>query len=177
MSDTLIISLFGGPGSGKSTTAAAVFANLKILGYNVELVREYAKDVVWEGRHHLFGNQLYVFSKQVKRIRDLNGKVDIIITDSPLLLSLAYNTNEPFEFKGYVRAVNDQFNNYNVFIERVKPYAELGRMQTELEAMRLDLITFDLVGDFDLSVPGNQEGIEQLTRQAVSEHGLLVEAQ
>ena len=34
---TLVVNLFGGPGSGKSTGAAYVFARLKMLGYNAEL--------------------------------------------------------------------------------------------------------------------------------------------
>lgn len=41
---TLVVNLFGGPGSGKSTGAAYVFARLKMLGYNAELVTEFAKD-------------------------------------------------------------------------------------------------------------------------------------
>ena len=68
----LVINLYGGPGTGKSTTAAHVFALLKQRDVNAELVREYAKDIVWEGRTHLlsgvFPYQLVIFSKQNKRI-------------------------------------------------------------------------------------------------------------
>ena len=45
---TVVINLFGGPGCGKSTIAAELFAILKKQGYEVELVTEYAKDKVWE---------------------------------------------------------------------------------------------------------------------------------
>ena len=43
-----VINLFGGPGCGKSTTAADLFARMKLRGLSVELVTEYAKDVVWD---------------------------------------------------------------------------------------------------------------------------------
>ena len=39
-----VINLYGGPGTGKSTTAAALFALIKREGYNVELVTEFAID-------------------------------------------------------------------------------------------------------------------------------------
>ena len=44
MKETLVINLFGGPGCGKSTTMARLFADLKARGYNVEMVSEFAKD-------------------------------------------------------------------------------------------------------------------------------------
>jgi adenylylsulfate kinase-like enzyme len=41
-----VINLFGGPGTGKSTLAAALFTDLKMKGINAELVTEFAKDLV-----------------------------------------------------------------------------------------------------------------------------------
>jgi hypothetical protein len=40
---TVVVNLFGGPGTGKSTTASGVFYHLKRDNRNVELVQEYAK--------------------------------------------------------------------------------------------------------------------------------------
>ncbi|MCL2621956.1 MAG: ATP-binding protein, partial [Firmicutes bacterium] len=90
--DTLVVNLYGGPGAGKSTNAAALFVELKNRGINCELVREYAKDLVWEERSVEFYDQFTVLGKQVKRVNALIGKVDIIITDSPIILSCHYNT-------------------------------------------------------------------------------------
>ena len=42
------IIVIGCPGSGKSTLASYVFARLKMLEVNCELVNEFAKDKVWE---------------------------------------------------------------------------------------------------------------------------------
>ena len=50
---TLYINLFGGPGVGKSTLAAGLFWFFKTNrltlkhSYVIELVREFAKDLVW----------------------------------------------------------------------------------------------------------------------------------
>jgi adenylate kinase family enzyme len=37
----LVVNLWGGPGSGKSTGACYIFAQLKLLGVNCEYVSEY----------------------------------------------------------------------------------------------------------------------------------------
>ena len=50
-----VINFFGGPGCGKSTTAAELFAKMKKANYKVELVHEVAKDFIWEEAQHLFG--------------------------------------------------------------------------------------------------------------------------
>ena len=89
----LLINLFGGPGAGKSTGAAYIFSKLKMAGVNAELVTEFAKDKVWEGNKEVFKNQAYIFGKQYFKISRCADKVDVIITDSPLLLSIVYNDN------------------------------------------------------------------------------------
>ena len=84
-----VINLFGGPGSGKSTTAAALFSNLKRLDFKCELVTEYAKDVEYEGRSNIFEDQLYITAKQnrrLKRLQDYHISLDYAITDCSLLL-------------------------------------------------------------------------------------------
>lgn len=47
----LIVNLFGQPSCGKSTNSARLFAMLKDLNINCELVTEYAKELTWEERH------------------------------------------------------------------------------------------------------------------------------
>mgnify|MGYP000518715851 CR=1 FL=1 len=43
---TLLINFYGGPDTGKSTTAAGVFRAQKILGVNCEMALEYSKDKI-----------------------------------------------------------------------------------------------------------------------------------
>ena len=68
MNKTLVINLFGGPGCGKSTTMARLFADLKTMGYNVEMVSEFAKDLVYEMRQETMKDELYIFAKQHHRL-------------------------------------------------------------------------------------------------------------
>ena len=80
MKNTLIVNLYGGPGSGKSTGAAYIFSKLKMAGVDAEYVTEYAKDKVWEGNKEVFNCQFYITGKQVFRIHRCFGKVDVIVT-------------------------------------------------------------------------------------------------
>lgn len=132
----IVINLFGPPGSGKSTGAAEVFAALKKSGINVELVTEFAKDKTWEHNATALECQEYVFGKQSYRLARCRNEVDVIVTDSPLLLSIIYNHNPALgeKFNEVVLSVFDTYCNYNYYINRVKPYNPKGRNQTEYES-------------------------------------------
>jgi len=139
---TLVVNLFGGPGSGKSTTAAAVFSDLKRKGVEVELASEFAKDLTWEGRHQTLTFQPYVTVKQMFRIHRLIGQVDVVVTDSPILLALAYG-GQGYPVASFERFVLDQhhmWRSLNFLIRRHpnKDYHSAGRNQTADEAEALD---------------------------------------
>lgn len=165
MDKPIVVNLFGGPGSGKSTMAARVFSELKDRGYNAELVTEYAKDKTWEKSYAVLSNQIYVFAKQHHRLWRCADKVDIIITDSPLQLSLVYGNMSP-SFETVVKEEIEKFCNVNVFLKRVKKYNPAGRSQTEDEARDLDIRIKDkVIGlgyNFDLDVPGNKESTDEI---------------
>lgn len=135
-----VINLFGGPGSGKSTTAAGLFHLMKLNEMNVELVTEYAKDLTWEERYDTLDDQLYVFAKQQKRLQVLKNKVNYVVTDSPLILGLIYRQWNylPNNFEPLVFEVWDQFENKNYFIKRTKKYQRVGRSQNEDQAEGID---------------------------------------
>lgn len=135
----LIVNLFGVPGAGKSTGAAYIFSQLKMKGINCELVTEFAKDKVWENTEEVFKNQAYIFGKQSFKISRCADKVDVVITDSPLPLSIFYNHDDRLT-ENFNNAVMDFFNSYdnlNYFLKRTKPYNASGRLQTEEESDRL----------------------------------------
>lgn len=145
----LIVNLFGVPGAGKSTGAAYIFYRLKVAGYNVELVTEFAKDKVWENNEEVFKNQAYIFGKQSFKISRCSKKVDVIITDSPLPLSILYN-NDPKLTENFNLSVMDVFNSYqniNYLISRTKPYNPVGRFQTEKESDALKKPIISLLKD------------------------------
>jgi len=136
---TIVVNLFGGPGTGKSTLASQIFTELKWKGVSVELVTEFAKDLVWEDRANALADQLYILGKQHHRIHRLMDKVDVIITDSPLLLSLIYGEDKmPLSFGPLVYDVFNYYDNMNYFLKRFKEYDPKGRYQNEDEAKELD---------------------------------------
>ena len=102
----ILINLFGGPGVGKSTGAAYVFSQLKMRGINCELVGEFAKDKVWEENWVALKNQAYIFGKQYYKIARCADQVDVVVTDSPVLLSLIYNDN-PVLGEAFEQTVSD----------------------------------------------------------------------
>jgi hypothetical protein len=135
----LVVNLFAGPGAGKSTMAAGLFYELKMRSHNVELVLEYAKDLTWEGRTATLNNQAYVFGKQLQRLERLRGKVDVIVTDSPILLSCIYAPESyPPSWFDFVNRVDRSFETFNVYLIRTKLYKTEGRTQTHEEAQAID---------------------------------------
>ena len=148
--DTIVINLIGPPGTGKSTLASEIFAKMKWMGYDVELVSEYAKELVWEERTETIKNEVYLFAKQHHRIFRLLGKVKYIITDRPLILSNLYNSvygdNSP-EYTNLVMHEINKMENFNILLERTKPYVEKGRNQTEEESKEFEQKIIDMLDD------------------------------
>ena len=143
----IVINLFGGPGCGKSTTAAAVFSLLKLHSVETELITEFAKDLVWEERFHTFKNQHYLFGKQHHRLWRVGDKVDVMVTDSPIFLSLIYRKELYSDaFRKVVLEEFNAYNNINFFLNRIKPYNEVGRNQTKKEAKQIDR---EIIKDLD----------------------------
>lgn len=139
---TTVVNLFGGPGTGKSTNAALTFGKLKVRGITAEYITEFAKDLVWEERHHALGEQPYLAAKQAYRIQRCLGKVPVIITDSPILLSLIYGENLGPAYEDHIWEVWDSWDTMNFFLIRddeKHPYVSLGRTQENVsEAEEVD---------------------------------------
>lgn len=145
-----IICLWGGPGTGKSTTSAGVFNLLKKEGHNVEMNREYVKDWVWEKREIIPGDQTYIFAKQARKERlYMQSGLDFIVSDSPMALSIMYgNKYDKYEREnGACRAMLKQHHEFckdhgykvdHIFLVRQKKYNPAGRLQTEDEAKEID---------------------------------------
>lgn len=166
--ETLILNLFGGPGTGKSTTAAGVFAALKWQDVNCEMALEFAKDKVWEKSIYVLDNQLYIFGKQYHRIFRLRGQVDVIITDSPLLNSILYYQGDNEYFPRMVFKEHRRFRNLNVFLQRLKPYNPAGRVQDEQKAKALDkhiVRILDYLGEDYLCYPADPRSVPMLANQ------------
>lgn len=145
---TKIINCFGGPGVAKSTICAGVFYELKRQHYNIELINEYARDIVFENRAELLSDQLYILAKQHRKILRLNNKVDYVLTDSPLLQNLGYTPNGYFNsYTNLVKEVFTAYDNINFYIKRNTEYNNNGRYQNLEEAINLDNNILKLLKD------------------------------
>lgn len=174
MKNTIVVNLFGAPGAGKSTGAAYIFARLKMNGVDAELVTEFAKDKVWEENPAPFKNQAYMFGKQSYKIGRCAGKVDVIVTDSPLPLSIYYNNEERLT-ENFDRTVMDVFCSYinmNYLLTRVKPYNPNGRHQTEAESNQVaeELKTLlDNQGIPYTLADGDKDGYDEIVLDVIGE--------
>lgn len=136
----IVINLFGAPASGKSTCAAYIFSQLKMRGVNAELITEFAKDKVWEGNMEVFKpeNQCYLFGEQFYKMNCCKGKVDVIVTDSPLPLNILYNKSKILG-KDFDRVVMSCFNSFNniSYLLKSDHYQPYGRIQSHLGCKKL----------------------------------------
>ena len=166
----LVVNLFGTPGAGKSTGAAYIFSNLKMRGINAELVTEFAKDMVWENNKEVFKNQAYIFGTQSFRISRCQDKVDVIVTDCPLFLTAFYNQSPILgkQFNDVVFSVFNSYNNINYFIDRVKDYNPIGRLQTEKESLALKAPMLQMLKDYKVdftTIDGSLKGYDLIVEQ------------
>lgn len=150
---TTVINLLAGPGVGKSTFAADLFSALKKQGRSVELVREFVKDWAWEGKAPGMFDQVYILGNQAHAESMLYGKVEYIITDSPLLLSPFY---ERYNYK--IDTVSNAVNKFlllaaqngvvhrNFWLKRTTEYKSEGRFQKKDAILELDLLLSSYIG-------------------------------
>lgn len=175
---TVVINLFGEPGAGKSTAAAYIFAEMKMRGINCEYISEFAKENVWSERSTAFEHQPYLFGNQYDRQGNVDGKVDIIITDSPLLLSAVYNSDPRLiehpelhqKMKDLAAGLFDTFNNYNILLQRQHEYVGIGRNETEAEARTIRKVlceTFEKYNVPYVVYPAQKEYFNEIIDQAV----------
>ena len=165
---TVVINLLGGPGVGKSTAAALIYGEMRRRKWNAELVREFVKEWAWEGRKPSTIGQSIIFGRQLERESLLYGKVDFIVTDSPLLLCAVYNDHyfgnkimAPFILKNLQDIKNMGVEQVNFLMTREAQFSSEGRFEDEETAKKID----DRIGNFleyhkieHVKVGGPQEG-------------------
>lgn len=139
------VNLLGGPGVGKSTNAAQLFADCKKQHRDVELVNEYVKLWAYEKRVVYSGDQVHIFAEQQRReLLPLRGGVEFIISDSPLHLCAVYGKiSMPLDWKLLLLlsdAHERDFPSLNIFLTRDEnlPYQQLGRYHSRDQAVSMD---------------------------------------
>lgn len=156
-----------------SSGAAYIFSKLKMAGIDAEYVTEFAKDKVWENNTEAFKCQFYISGKQAFRISRCYGKVDVIITDSPIVLGKIYADLIGRPQLGLACLEEaDQYpagSTLEIFLNRVKPYNTNGRNQTEEEAKKIDETVKKLLLERSeskqysvMEYDGDQEGYDRI---------------
>lgn len=142
---THVANMLGGSGLGKSTLAALVFGELKSRGETTELVREFVKEWAWSGKKVGPFGQSVIYGQQLERESSLYGKVDYIVTDSPLLLcpvyQLHYNNHESIKscvLTDLKMAKELGVVHMNFLLKRLKPFDPRGRYEDEATAKLID---------------------------------------
>jgi len=135
-----VVNIFGGPGTGKSVTAASLFSTLKRMHKNCELVTEFAKELTYDESYRVMENQIWIFANQHHRMNRLKSKVDLIVTDAPLFNSVVYSKKgeNHKEFHNFVMSEFNKYDNLNVYLERETEYRQEGRYQDENGAKEID---------------------------------------
>lgn len=139
---TLVVNFMAGPGAGKTTGAWLVAGELKKAGIVTEYVPEYAKELVWEGRENLLDgslmNQMAVLTEQYRRISRLCGKVDVIVTDSPLLLIAYYAKECREDVIHFAQSAAAEMNNFYIYMYRGTRFEREGRIHSQEESQKID---------------------------------------
>lgn len=176
---TIVVNFVAGCGAGKSLMTALTFSELKMMHLNVELVQEYAKQLVWQNRLDELDNQFSVTKNQYNMIKALQDKVDYIVCDSPLIVGLFYNfyskTNVSNVEKTRDMILNKmkEFHNVYIFLERNPeyPFSQEGRLQTEIQAKEIDKQMKDLLHEYNidyLSIISSKDSIKEIVEYIFS---------
>lgn len=146
--NTIVINAFAGPGAGKTTSCLEVAEKLKKQGFVTEYVQEYAKELVYDNNFIMldghYEHQFAILNEQVKRINRLYGKVDFIVTDSPILLNNTYlnedkNTEVYSAYSDSVNKLYGLYNNFNYFVERdTSVFEKEGRIHNLEQSIAID---------------------------------------
>lgn len=172
---TRIINIYGGPCIGKSTTAAFLYYLFKKNKLRVELIQEYVKEWAWEERKIKPFDQIYFFAKQVRKESMLFDKVDYVITDSPVLLSLCYikRVCDPEIASGLEETAKAFYNvsprhnvqHTHVVLKRTGEFNLNGRFHSEEESIKLDSEIVNLLKSFGfdyIETSYSEEDLQQL---------------
>ena len=138
---TLVVNAYAGPGAGKTTACLATVAELKKMGYVAEYVSEYAKELVYDNPQLLDGaleNQYAILKEQIHRLDRFMGGVDIIVTDSPILLNTIYGKDLPEEYASLIKELYGHYDNFNFFVKRGEDFVQEGRVQNQEESIQKD---------------------------------------
>lgn len=141
MKKPLLVEFYGGPSTGKSTTALGLVALTKLYldqyagsTMRVEYVSEAAKDDVWASGRLMLDNQARLLGEQYHRVWRLQGKVDIIVSDSPLWLCAHYGPESLYPREAWDKVIRAHYAGFDVLpilLTRGGRFEAIGRVHDE----------------------------------------------
>lgn len=150
----LIVNIFGAPGAGKSTYAARLYSELKMAGVETELVREVAKQYVYDGTLN-YKPQMQILDEAVEQIESLHSSVEVVVSDSPILLSVVSAKERVGEITQ--RAKRYHYSrpslNFMMTLGSEDDYNTRGRVYSYVEALKIEdkiirTIRDEIIGTF-----------------------------
>lgn len=173
-----IINLFGGPGIGKSSIAAGLVYKLKRKHISCDAPYEFPKALAWDNNGVAIKDQLYVIANQHRGIAKSYGKVDYIIVDSPILLSLVYknyyNDSQTYpsclygkEFDDLIISMNGYYDSVNIVLKRSEEgvHNDKERYQNLEDSVKLDNAIKAKLDEFHIpyiEVEVNKESVNKI---------------
>lgn len=177
---TTYINFVAGPSCGKSLMSALTYATLKSMHKSTEIVQEYAKMLIYKEEFETLNCQWVVSYEQYKMLKALNGKVNYVCTDSPLVIGLFYNRNHPGNVcdrkvteNMILSKINEFEANIYIYLERNDefPFEAEGRIHGEQESKRIDMQLKDLLEELGLeylSVKSSMDSIPAIIEYVMS---------
>ena len=122
----------GGPGVGKSSISSGIVYELKKRHISCDAPYEFPKLLAWDENKSAIKDQLYVLGNQHRGITKSFGKVDFIVVDSPIILSIVYK--DYYQDNEYPSNLyGDLFNNF--IVELFKKYDSINILLKRTEGL------------------------------------------
>lgn len=166
--DALVLNIFGGPGSGKTTLASRLFSALKQHGIESASPEEHAKLAIWSNQPWLLDQQTILLGRTWETLHALHDKVDVVIVDSPIMLCSVYAGNrEPICFHQLVADIHRRTDRANLLLQRDPnlEYSMNGRRENAREARVVDeriMTTLDLNSEPFTEIARDDDAIENI---------------
>jgi len=138
--EAIVVNLISGPGTGKSIITARLFEKLKLKYISCDISMEYIKRKLREKALKVIESQIYIFGKQQFQLFTMKDEVEVIITDSPIILSAIYDKTKCPHLRALILKEFKSYNNMTYFIERdpKAKYEQEGRYQDLKGAKKVD---------------------------------------
>ncbi len=179
--NTIVVEFYGGPSSGKSEAMARLFSLLKQRHIAVEMAPEYAKKWAYEGRQIDGLDEFYILGKQIGAEAALFGKVAVIVTDRPVLMSSVYaglyggvrvGDGIRHAVIAYLDETEDRgIQRIAVVVPRRHTYEHIGRFEDYNQALVVDSVTRQHLGEWQFANywSGLYEGTDDKTTRQLAD--------